>query len=150
MSGDCGGCELSRRSFLWGTLVLAGLPLARLAALSRNGEDHVYAMPAQDGAAIDRENQIILVRYQSHVYAFSLSCPHQNTALRWIEADQRFQCPKHHSKYQPDGVFISGRATRGMDRHAIRRDGDTVVVSLDVVFRDDVDHAGWLAASIQL
>ena len=58
------------------------------------------------------------MRFQGVVYAFNLSCPHQNTALKWQPDDQRFQCPKHKSRYQPDGTFISGRATRGMDRLA--------------------------------
>jgi Rieske Fe-S protein len=115
-----------------------------------NGSEHSYPVPAQDGASIDRDNQVILVRWQSHLHAFALSCPHQNTALRWIDTEGRFQCPKHHSKYQPDGVFISGRATRGMDRYALRREGDSVAMNIDKLYRDDRDNAGWLAASIQL
>lgn len=165
MSNDCDGCGKSRRDFVAdmlmlsaGALALVGLapskamalPMTALTALSSNGDEHSYPIPAQDGASIDRDNQVILVRYQSHVYAFALSCPHRNTALRWEQENNRFQCPKHHSKYQPDGVFISGRATRGMDRYAIRRDANTVVVNLDKTFHDDEDRAGWLAAAIQL
>lgn len=93
---------------------------------------------------------MILVRFEGHVYAFSLSCPHQNTALRWLPDDHRFQCPKHKSKYQPDGEFISGRATRGMDRFAIRRAGETVVVDLAVLHKQDTDAAGWNAALVTL
>jgi Rieske Fe-S protein len=77
---------------------------------------------------IDKANQVILVRWQNAVYAFALSCPHQNQALRWDAKETRFQCPKHKSKYQPDGTFISGRATRAMDRYAVRHEGDTIVV----------------------
>ena len=28
------------------------------------------------------------------------------TALKWAPRDAQFQCPKHHSKYRPDGSFI--------------------------------------------
>ena len=158
-------CGLGRREFLKGVVTLTaaslGLPalasgqtltlrLATLLPLHSGAGECTYPIPPADGASIDRENQIILVRFQSHVFAFSLSCPHQNTALRWSESDARFQCPKHHSKYQPDGVFISGRATRSMDRHALRREGDNIVVDLDKVFRDDQDHAGWMAAAVTL
>jgi nitrite reductase/ring-hydroxylating ferredoxin subunit len=145
-------------AFAAGALAIQGLTPARAMALPVStlrpvkaaGQEHSYPIPGQDGVNIDRENQVILVRYQAHIYAFALSCPHQNTALRWIEADGRFQCPKHHSKYQPDGVFISGRATRGMDRYAVRREGESVVVNLDKLYQDDQDHPGWLAAVIQL
>jgi nitrite reductase/ring-hydroxylating ferredoxin subunit len=165
MKDDCRGCRLSRREFVQDVFMVAAgalaasslvssqamaLPLSALAELKADGTEHSYPLPAQDGASIDRDNQVILVRYQSHVYAFALSCPHQNTALRWLEAEGRFQCPKHHSKYQPDGVFISGRATRGMDRYEVRREGDVVVVNLDKLFHDDKDPAGWLSAAIQL
>jgi len=85
------------------------------------------------------------------MYAFNLSCPHQHTALRWDDADHRFQCPKHHSKYQPDGEFISGRATRNMDRFTIRRDaGNNIVVDVDAMLRSDQDLAAWTAATLKV
>jgi Rieske Fe-S protein len=107
-------------------------------------------VPAADGVQIDRDNEVILVRWQSAVYAFNLSCPHQNTALRWDGADARFQCPKHHSKYQPDGTFISGRATRNMDRFTLRLDANTIIVDVDAMHKSDEDQAGWSAAVVHL
>ena len=59
------------------------MPLEFTEARSRTGSMRSYAVPATDGAQIDRENEVILVRWQNAVYAFDLSCPHQNTALRW-------------------------------------------------------------------
>jgi Rieske Fe-S protein len=110
-----------------------------------------YPVPATDGADIDRGNEVILVRYRNEVFAFNLSCPHQNTALRWNETDMRFQCPKHHSQYQPDGEFITGRATRNMDRLAIRRDEtNNIVVDPDTLYRSDEDAAEWKAAVVKL
>ena len=99
---------------------------------------------------IDREQEVILVRWQGAVYAFNLSCPHQRTALRWNGGDAQFQCPKHHSKYRPDGTFVSGRATRGMDRFSISRSGDEIVVDVDAMHKEDKDQAGWDAAVVHL
>ncbi len=82
------------------------------------------------------------------MYAFALSCPHQNTALKWLKDEGRFQCPKHKSKYEPDGTFIEGRATRGMDRYVVRRDGAKVVVDLGKLIEQDKDGAGWSAAQV--
>lgn len=103
-----------------------------------------------DGVSIDKANEVILVRHGGSVYAFALSCPHQNTALRWNADEGRFQCPKHKSRYQPDGTFISGRATRNMDRLPIRREGGNVVVDVDRMFESDKDEAGWKAAVVAL
>jgi Rieske Fe-S protein len=160
---DCTECPLSsRRSFIrdaataLGALVALGaaprgveaLSLRFLSAVRVAGDERTYPLPAADGATIDRDAEVIIVRYQGKVYAFSLSCPHQHTALRWEPDQNRFQCPKHHSKYQPDGVYMSGRATRSMDRFALRRDGGNVVVDTAKLFREDRDAASWQAASL--
>jgi nitrite reductase/ring-hydroxylating ferredoxin subunit len=164
----CTACPIvsGRRAFLRDAARLAsvaalaavGAPVSvagALAAVPANGRRDAgntvsYPIPTGDGAQIDRDNQVILVHWQKAVYAFALSCPHQNTALRWDGSDNRFQCPKHHSKYQPDGTFIEGRATRNMDRFAIKRDGDKVAVDLDTFYKSSEDQAGWNLAVLQL
>jgi len=162
---DCGGdCRLSgRRQFLKEATVALGavmaalsatpreavaLPLSLGRALSVLGDEIRYAIPGADGATIDRDNEVILVRWKGELYAFALSCPHQNTALKWLAKDGRFQCPKHKSKYQPDGKFISGRATRNMDRFAIGRDGKSVVVNVGRVYVSDKQRTQWDGARV--
>ena len=131
---DCTACpivEHSRRKFVLDLLVgAAGVMLApslsrastlliqAATPLASKGELKTYAIPAADSVQIDHDADVILVRWENAVYAFNLSCPHQNTALRWVDASKRFQCPKHKSQYTPSGEFITGRATRGMDRRA--------------------------------
>ena len=126
------------------------MPVRVASALSTHDDERTYPIPNADGATIDKEESVIVVRWQGSVYVFSLACPHQNTALKWEAPESRFQCPKHHSKYRPDGSFIEGRATRGMDRFAIRRDGDKVVVDLDKLYQQDTDLEAWKAAVIQV
>ncbi len=154
-SDHCEDCVLSeRRAFLrevtaWlAAAALAPLPIRFGRATLIRGSDLTYPIPAADGATIDHDNQVILVRFQGKAYAFNLSCPHQNTALRWHPEDGQFQCPKHHSRYTPDGVFISGRATRSMDRFAVKRDGANILVDLDRLFRQDQDAADWNTAFV--
>lgn len=162
----CDACPLvERRAFLGrAALVVAGvvaalggapgkaraLPLSFGRALAASGDLLTYPIPAADGAQIDHDHQVILVRYRQKVYAFNLSCPHQNTALHWQQEDGIFQCPKHHSRYQPDGTFISGRATRGMDRFGLRRDGGNVLVNVAQFYRQDRNAAEWTAAFVAL
>ncbi|HEY9382194.1 MAG TPA: Rieske 2Fe-2S domain-containing protein [Gemmatimonadales bacterium] len=163
----CSACPLAdRRDFLReaaglaiGVLLGLGLSPARAAALPirhgtgrrmPGGDDCAYPIPAGDGATIDKKHQVILVRFHDVAYAFALSCPHQNTALRWLPSAGRFQCPKHKSQYQPDGTFITGRATRNMDRLPIRSDGKQLYVDADHVFESDKDAAGWAAAKVPL
>lgn len=82
--------------------------------------------------------------------AFNLACPHENTALRWRHRDGRFQSPRHESQYQPDGTFITGRATRNMDRFAVRRAGDSLVVDLNRLFRSDQQAQDGAAAAVSV
>jgi nitrite reductase/ring-hydroxylating ferredoxin subunit len=160
----CAGCELSRRAFLrdagvivTGALVALGmsparaaaLPLDLVSALPSRGDEKSYPIPSADGAQVDKQNDVIVARNEGKVYVFSLACPHQNTAIRWYDKDKRFECPKHHSKYRPDGTFIEGRATRGLDRFAVRKNGDTVVVDLDKLYEEKKDDE-WKTAFITL
>ncbi len=121
----------------------AALPISLGRALRAAGDEATYPVPAGDGATIDRDNEVILVRWKGSLFAFALSCPHQNTALKWLGDDGRFQCPKHKSKYQPDGTFISGRATRNMDRFALRKEGKNVVVDLAKLYESDKQKQLW-------
>jgi Rieske Fe-S protein len=114
------------------------------------GSERRYPVPSGDGVTIDKVAQVIVVRYQAHLYAFNLACPHQNQMLRWLPKESRFQCPKHESKYQPNGTFMTGRATRNMDRLAVRVDGGDLVVNVDSMFQSDKDPAGWAAAAITI
>jgi Rieske Fe-S protein len=162
---DCSGdCRLpGRRQFLKEATVALGAAMAALSATPREavaipfrlgralsilGDDVTYPQPEADGALIDRDNEVILVRWKGELFAFALSCPHQKTALKWLANDGRFQCPKHKSKYQPNGTFISGRATRNMDRFPIRKAGRNVVVNVGRVYASDKQRAQWDGARV--
>ena len=165
--GSCDACVLksTRREFVRDGLVVAALGalaslgvtrtagalvLGRVRGLRVAAATVSYPLPAEDGAQIDKDAQVILVRWPGFVYDFALSCPHQNTALHWLPEDGRFQCPKHKSKYTPDGTFISGRATRGMDRFSLHLDGTTVMVDVAAMHKQDKDPAGWAAALLKI
>lgn len=128
----------------------AALPVSMVNALTRGKAGLTYPIPATDGVQIDKDNEVILVRWNHAMYAFNLSCPHQHTALRWNESVKEFQCPKHKSKYQPTGDFISGRATRSMDRFAVQRSGNNIVVDVDSMYQEDEQGAQWKAALIKV
>jgi nitrite reductase/ring-hydroxylating ferredoxin subunit len=151
-----------RDSFLSvaGALVAVGMsrtaafamPLEFTDATRAKGSTRSYAVPDGDGAQIDKANDVILVRWQNAIFAFNLSCPHQNTALKWDDRDHGFACSKHHSRFTPDGTYVagSGRATRNMDRFAIQRDGTGVNVDLDKLYQEDTDGPRWAAAVIRV
>jgi Rieske Fe-S protein len=163
---ECAGCVTSgRRDFLLdalraGAVAMATLgmvpasadamPLRWISALGTEREEKTYPLPAGDGVQIDKEAEVILSRAGKSVYAFALACPHQNTALRWESDDNRFQCPKHKSRYRPDGSFIEGRATRGMDRFAVKLTSGNIIVDLDKLYQEDLDKAAWQQAVVTL
>ena len=161
---NCSHLEPSRRDFLCRTsylafaaLVAAGIepdechlfPVGIVSAYAE-GAECSYDLPSSDGVSIDSGNDVILVRNSNRVYAFSLACPHENTALRWRLQDSRFQCPRHQSKYHPDGTFMSGRATRNMDRFALRLEGRKIVVDLNKLYRSDQQRSDWESAAVTL
>ena len=158
---DCAGCTLGRRSFLRDVAVAAAalaaigsradaMRVGFISALAERGPDVSYPIPTKDGVSIDKDNEVIVARNGQNVFAFMLSCPHQNTALRWNDRARKFQCPKHKSQYTADGVFIDGRATRSMDRFAVRKEGNTLIVNLDKFYEEDADPKEWKAAFVTL
>jgi Rieske Fe-S protein len=162
----CTGCPLvPRREFLRdaaalaaGVLVALGAaparaaaaPIESITALGGEREEKAYPIPSRDGTQIDKANGTMITRWQGKVYVFSLACPHQNTALHWSDKDNQFECPKHHSRFEPEGEYVkdSGRATRGLDRFAVRKDGANVVANLDKLYQEDEDEAEWKNACV--
>lgn len=160
----CGGAD-SRRDFLKQTAFMvssailglsaapglaSALPLSAGAPLDVAGNELTYPVPTADGATIDRDNGVIIVRYQGTIFAFNLSCPHENAAVRWKAAVNRFECSRHDSRYEPNGTYTSGRATRNMDRFPVRRNGDTLVVDVSRLIQSDANKAQWDAAALPL
>jgi Rieske Fe-S protein len=149
----------TRRTFLHGASCIAGalaamqifgngeIPISA-AVGEQIGNERSYPIPAADGATVDHEAQVILARLQGKVFAFALSCPHQNAAVKWLPIDRRFQCTKHDSQYQPDGTYTSGRATRNLDRFPVRRQAANVLVDVTKVYQSDRDPAGWAGACV--
>ncbi len=166
---DAHDCQISpnRRRFLRDSFTavagaMVALGMTKKAALAmplefatattsrKVGSLRSYSIPMGDGAQIDQDNQVILARWQNAVYAFNLSCPHQNTALKWDDGDHQFHCPKHHSLFKADGTFIEGRAKRGMDRFAIQRAGASVAIDLNKLYQQDENPTEWAAAVIRI
>lgn len=163
---SCSGCALAdRRDFLkdlsrsaLGALIALGASpsLARASAVrfvestAGRGLERRYPIPSTDGVTIDRSQGVMIARYQGAVYAMSLACPHQNTALLWRDDAQQFRCPKHHSEFRPDGTRIEGRASRSLDRFAVRRDGADLMVDVDKLYREDEDPSIWAAALVRV
>jgi Rieske Fe-S protein len=131
-----------------GIAAAAGLPVTLGDSVGRSGDEITYPLPAGDGVTIDRDNAVIIVRFQGKVMAFNWSCPHQNAAVRWRQADLRFECSKHDSVYSPDGTYVGGRATRNMDRFTIKRSGHSIVVNVAQMIQSDEQKAAWDTAFV--
>ena len=160
-----GGCRrrLDRRAFLQQAGGFAGAVLVGLGAAPATVEAMVreirardvtpsmtgarirqYALPAADGALVDADNEVLLVRWAGRVHAFALGCPHRGTTLRW-QGTGAF-CPKHKARFGPDGANVGGRRTRALDRYPIRRTGSSVSVDLTAPLQQDADPIAWAEA----
>lgn len=159
----CGGCALGRRAFLGAAALaaagvasaLGALPAEAAALVVRAGRpagvagaELTYRVPVADGAVLDATHEVLLVRWQGHLYAFSSRCPHQRAALEWESGARDVYCPKHKARFSPTGMHVSGRATRNLDRYPIRKVGVDVAVNTAVTYRDDTMPAAWSAAAV--
>ena len=158
---ECGLCPLmDRRGFIRTAAFLTAGATAALSTASPAlalptvtpsrviAAEKAYPIPAVDGVQIDKGEDLILSRTKGKMFAFNLACPHQNTAIKWEQDNNRFQCPKHHSIYTPEGIFVEGRATRGLDRFVVRKDGNSIVVNTDSLLQEDEDGDKWKIAFV--
>jgi len=162
----CSDCPLTRnrRAFLRDVALAAAAALtaagmlrpgvafaesaADIDALPTSGTamERSYPLPRMDGVSVDARNDVMLVRWEQRVYAFSLKCPHKGARLEWRDGEQRVFCPKHKARFLANGTHVSGRGSRDLDRYPVRVAGGSVVVDLGRVLRADQDASAWSAA----
>ncbi len=65
------------------------------------------------------EENIILVRSDQEVVAFSLECTHLGCTLA-LKGGEEFACPCHGSKFALDGTVLKGPAARPLDRYVVK------------------------------
>ena len=164
-TNSCAGrCLIDRARFLRATAItalagIAGVPLlaepafaqsvGSIAPAQTHGTVLTYALPGKEGALVDADNGVILARVRNTVYALSIICPHRaTTTLEWIADTKEFHCPRHDAHFQSDGELIDGRPNRAMDRYAVRRAGQSIVVDTAAVFQQDTAHDSWTRAVV--
>ncbi|HYD54760.1 MAG TPA: Rieske 2Fe-2S domain-containing protein [Gemmatimonadaceae bacterium] len=124
--------------------------VAEVAAIGEASDVARYPLPSCDGAAVDAEHGVLLVRWLGQVHAFSLYCPHRAVPLEWRATEQRAFCPKHEAWFQPDGSWDHGFLTRALDRHALTRESEELLVDLERRIRADQEPEAWREAVVRV
>ena len=75
-----------------------------------------------------REGRFWVANAGGHLFALSQKCPHLGCRVPFCDSSGRFECPCHGSVFDVGGEWIEGPSPRGMDRHPVSLDGDTLVV----------------------
>jgi cytochrome b6-f complex iron-sulfur subunit len=78
-----------------------------------------------------REGRFWLANADGNLFALSQKCPHLGCRVPFCESSGRFECPCHGSVFDIGGEWIEGPSPRGMDRHPVTLDGETLVVNTD-------------------
>ncbi|HLV35403.1 MAG TPA: ubiquinol-cytochrome c reductase iron-sulfur subunit [Spirillospora sp.] len=87
---------------------------------------------------------------QDSFVALYAVCTHLGCLPKWVDVNNRFECPCHGSKFQGNGTYIEGPAPRSMDRFRatlIFTDGTTAVTN---AAGDPIPLEGRTIASIQV
>jgi cytochrome b6-f complex iron-sulfur subunit len=70
-----------------------------------------------------------LVRTQEDApKALYMVCTHLGCLYKWVESNNRFECPCHGSKFSHDGFYIEGPAPRSLDSFEISIENGEVAV----------------------
>jgi cytochrome b6-f complex iron-sulfur subunit len=112
-------------------------------------------LPEPDGAPVSKpEGRFWLSRPvldgQDTFVALYGVCTHLGCLPKWVDANNRFECPCHGSKFQRSGLYISGPAPRSLDRFRttiVFTDGTTAVTD---EAGDPIPLEGRTIASLQV
>ncbi len=73
-----------------------------------------------------------LVNTEQGPRALYMVCTHLGCLYKWVEANRRFECPCHGSKFTREGEYIEGPAPRSLDQFVIEiQEGGTAVSSTE-------------------
>ena len=78
-------------------------------------------LPPPDGSPVSRPDgrfwlsQPVIDGQASFVALYAV-CTHLGCLPKWVDVNNRFECPCHGSKFQKTGLYIEGPAPRSMDR----------------------------------
>jgi cytochrome b6-f complex iron-sulfur subunit len=127
---------ISRREFLYyawgasmalllaesaGMLIWFGLPRFREGEFGGVFVLAGSAVPLEKGSApVDfPEGKFWLSNSVNGVVALYKVCTHLGCLYKWVDVNNRFECPCHGSKFQSTGTYIEGPAPRSLDRFSI-------------------------------
>ena len=60
-----------------------------------------------------------LVNTETGPRALYMVCTHLGCLYKWVEANERFECPCHGSKFTREGEYIEGPAPRSLDQFVV-------------------------------
>lgn len=61
--------------------------------------------------------------------ALYMVCTHLGCLYKWVQANNRFECPCHGSKFSREGFYIEGPASRSLDTFVITVENGNVAVN---------------------
>ena len=78
-------------------------------------------LPPADGSPVSRPDGRFwlsrpLINGEPAFVALYAVCTHLGCLPKWVDVNDRFECPCHGSKFQKSGLYIEGPAPRSMDR----------------------------------
>lgn len=78
-------------------------------------------LPPPDGSPVSRPDGRFwlsqpLVNGAPALVSLYAVCTHLGCLPKWVDVNNRFECPCHGSKFQKSGLYIEGPAPRSMDR----------------------------------
>jgi len=75
--------------------------------------------PSGSPPADNPDGKFWLAHTEEGVTALYKVCTHLGCLYKWVDTNDRFECPCHGSKFQADCTYIEGPAPRSLDQFAL-------------------------------
>ncbi len=108
-------------------------------------------LPSLDAAPqSDPIGKFWLVNTDEGPRALYMVCTHLGCLFKWVDANKRFECPCHGSKFTREGVYIEGPAPRSLDQFVIEVTQDGSVVASTQSADSDIQPPGTPAEGTEI
>ncbi|HEX4053175.1 MAG TPA: Rieske (2Fe-2S) protein [Tepidisphaeraceae bacterium] len=73
-------------------------------------------------------NKVAIIRHEGKIYACTSVCTHHGVTINEADDKDSFICPKHHSRFNIDGIVTRGPARKPLKRYAISVDANGHII----------------------
>jgi Rieske Fe-S protein len=108
----------------------ASLLFGKKLSIDLNTVPKLKAIGGQITIKLLHEDVLLIRDSEKTIRVFNAHCTHKSCIVKYIEKDNRIECPCHGSQYDLNGNVLKGPAPKSLQAHSVEFDGNQIIVDI--------------------